>query len=80
MAGKDVVLADDNFKDFRTIGIVATYPNIVSYVHPSLVNDKGSLLDFKNLLQIFERKRFLNGYLFGDNFMLMAQTKPWHMW
>lgn len=72
MAKKGVVLTDENFKYFQTIGIIATFPNIVSYLHSSLVNDKEGLLDFKNLCQSFERKRFINGYLFGDNFMLMA--------
>ncbi|HEX7358791.1 MAG TPA: hypothetical protein VF270_13845, partial [Ignavibacteriaceae bacterium] len=72
MAQKGVMLTDENFKYFQTIGIVATFPNIVSYLHPGLVNDKEGLLNFKNLCQYFERKRFLNGYLFGDNFMLMA--------
>jgi len=72
MAYKGVKLTDENFKYFQTIGIVATYPNIISYLHQSLVTDKEGLLDFKNLKQSFERKGFLNGYLYGENFMLMA--------
>ena len=40
MAQKGVVLTDENFKYFQTIGIVATYPNIISYLHPILVTDK----------------------------------------
>lgn len=72
MAQKGVTLTDENFKYLQTIGIVATYPNIISYLHPSLVNDKEGLLNFKSLCQSFVRKRFLNGYLYGDNFMLMA--------
>lgn len=72
MAQKGIVLTDENFKYFQTIGIVAVFPNIVSYLHPSLVSDKEGLLDFKILCQTFERKRFQNGYLFGGNFMLMA--------
>jgi hypothetical protein len=38
----------------------------------SLVNDKEGLLDFKSLYLIFGKKRFFDGYLWGDNFMLMA--------
>jgi len=68
MAEKGVALTDENFKYYQTIGIVATFPNIVTYLHPSLISDKEGLLDFKNLCQSFERKRFLNGYLFSDNF------------
>ena len=48
MAHKGVKLTDENFKYFQTIGIVATYPNIISYLHASLVADKEGLLDFKN--------------------------------
>lgn len=72
MAHKGVKLTDENFKYFQTIGIVANYPNIISYLNPSLVTDKEGLLDFKKLQQSFERKHFLNGYLYGENFMLMA--------
>ena len=72
MAHKGVKLTDENFKYFQTIGIVAAYPNIISYLHPSLVTDKEGLWDFKKLKRPFERKRFLSGYLYGENFMLMA--------
>lgn len=72
MAQRGVSLTDENFKYFQTIGIIATYPNIVSYLHPSLLKDKEGLMDFKNLCKSFERKRFLDGYLYSDNFMLMA--------
>lgn len=72
MAQKGVLLVDENFKYFQTIGIVAIYPDIVSYLHPNLVRDKECLFDFRSLCKSFERKRFLNGFLYGDNFMLMA--------
>jgi len=72
MSQKGVLLTDENFKYFQTIGIVATYPNIVSHLHPSLVCDKEGLMDFKSLCQTFEKKGFLNGYLIGGNFMLLA--------
>ena len=74
MKGKGVVLTDSHFKFIRTTGVLACYPNIVCHLHPTLVNDKEGLMNFKNLCQSFERKRFLNGYLQGENFMLMANS------
>lgn len=74
MSQKGISLTDENFKYYQTIGIVAVYPNIISYLYPNLVKDKEGLFDFKALCHFFERKRFLNGYLYGDNFMLMAHS------
>lgn len=74
MFQKNIVLTDKNFKYFQTTGVVATYPNIISLLHPSLATDKEGLLNFKDLCQTFERKHFLNGYLGSDKFMLMAHS------
>lgn len=67
-----VLLTDENFKYIQTIGIVAAYPNIVGYLHSGLENDKEGLMNFKSLCQFFDRRRFQNGYLYNNNFMLMA--------
>jgi hypothetical protein len=74
LAKKGVILTNDNFNYQQTIGIVATYPEIIRYLHPSLVPDKEGLFVFDDLLQHFERRRFVNGYLYADNFMLMAHS------
>ncbi|MDF2381366.1 hypothetical protein JMG10_07820 [Nostoc ellipsosporum NOK] len=72
MKVQGIILTDKHFRFIRTTGILACYPNIVSYLHPTLVNDKEGLMNFKNLCQTFERKPFFNGYLQGDKFMLLA--------
>jgi len=72
MSDKGISLSDDNFKYCQTIGIVATYPNLITHLHDSLVNDKEGLLKFTDLCKSFERRPFLNGYLFADKYMLMA--------
>lgn len=72
MRSKGVVLTADNFKYQQTVGIIATYPNIITLLHPSLIADKEGLFVFDNLLKHFERRGFANGYLYADNFMLMA--------
>jgi hypothetical protein len=65
-------LTDTNFKYCQTIGIIATHPNILNYLHPNLISDKEGLLNFNILCQTFERRDFAEGYLYGENFMLMA--------
>lgn len=72
IAKKGIQLFDENFKFFRTIGIVAIYPNIVSYLHPNLICDKEGLFDFNILCCTFSKNEYGNGYLNGENFMLMA--------
>jgi hypothetical protein len=71
-ANKGVVLTDDNFKYLQTIGIVACYPNIVTKICPDIVKDKEGLLNFNTLTAKFERRPHITGYLYADNFMLMA--------
>lgn len=68
----NVVLEDSNFRFYRTSGVLATYPNITSFLHPNLINDKEGLLSFRNLCNSFERKPWMNGYLYASNFMLIA--------
>ncbi|MGQ7854462.1 hypothetical protein ACUN24_09455 [Pedobacter sp. WC2501] len=69
---KGVQLTTDNFKLFRTIGIVVCCPNIVGLIYPNLEKDKEGLLDFNTLLASFERRRFANGNLYGKSSVLLA--------
>ena len=71
-AQKGVILKSQNFKYLRAIGVVAVYPNLLSYLEPTVVNDKEGLLDFKSLCATFEQKRFIPGYLSAPNFSVMA--------
>lgn len=68
----NVILEDSNFKFYRTSGIIATYPNIISLLHADLISDKEGLLDFQKLCNTFDRKPWVTGYLYAKNFMLMA--------
>lgn len=65
-------LIEENFKYIRTIGVVAVYPNLLSYLNPAIINDKEGLLDYKALCESFERKRFIPGYLSAENYKVMA--------
>lgn len=69
---KGVILKDDNFKYYHTSGIIATYPNIAALINEGIVVDKEGLLDFDVLCKLFPRKRFMNGFLYSENHMLMA--------
>jgi hypothetical protein len=75
LSKKGISLSDENFKFYRTTGIVAVYPNLINYLHDCLVTDKEGLLAFKELCHSFEKKPFINGYLFSDKFMLMAHQE-----
>jgi hypothetical protein len=70
----NICVEDVNFQFYRTIGITANYPNLINPLHPSLIEDKEGLFDFRSINTFFEIKPFLNGYLFASNFMLMANS------
>lgn len=67
-----VSLGDSNFKYYQKIGIVAIYPNIVNYLDDRIKKDKEGLISFELLSQFFEKKLFATGYLYDQDFMLMA--------
>jgi hypothetical protein len=69
---KGVNLADENFRYIQTIGTVASFPNIVSALSSGITKDKEGLVDFKMLNERFEKRPFVNGFLYSEKFMLMA--------
>ena len=69
---KGIILKNENFKYLQTIGIVACYPDIVGQLCTDFSKDKEGLLDFNFLSSRFEKRSRMNGYLYADNFMLMA--------
>lgn len=71
-ATKGFILSDDNFKYIQTIGIVACYPNLVGRLCTDFYKDKEGLVDFNFLIKHFERRPFAKGFLYSDNFVLMA--------
>ena len=72
--GKLDIYSDTIFQFHRTIGIIANCSNLINSLHPSLIQDKEGLFNFKHLNTFFEIEPFLNGYLFSDNFILMANS------
>ena len=69
---KGVHLNERDFKYVQTIGIVAYKPNIVEKLCPELIRDKEGLIDFNFAIEHYEKKRFIEGYLYADNFILMV--------
>ncbi len=68
---KNITLQKSNFRYIKTIGIIAIYPNIIVHLLSS-GKDKEGLFDFDLLSKQFEKRRFANGYLYSDKFILMA--------
>lgn len=65
-------LSSENIKYIQTIGIVACYPNIVSYMCPHINFDKEGLTEFDNLLQHFEKRPPKEGNLYSDDVAIMV--------
>ncbi|WPU96223.1 hypothetical protein SNE25_11910 [Mucilaginibacter sabulilitoris] len=72
LAQNGISLTDDNFKYYQTSGIIANYPGIISVLNDTLVKDKEGLLRYDVLINEFQRKPFAAGYLYADEFALMA--------
>jgi hypothetical protein len=68
----DIRLQNDNFKYYPKSGVIATYPNLITYLHQDLIKDKEGLVNLDYLTKIFEKKIFADGYLYGKSFALMA--------
>ncbi len=69
---KGIILTKNNFKHIPTIGIVASYPNLIKFLCPEISEDKEGLFDFSILSNKLKKKPMINGFLFAKNFMLMA--------
>jgi hypothetical protein len=69
---KGLDLTSKDFKYIQTIGIVACYPNILETLCPNLIRDKEGLIDFNLATEKYIKKRFIEGYLYADNFILMV--------
>lgn len=67
-----ITLTSEHFSYVDTIGIVATYPDIVTSLCDDLRPDKDGLLDFGLLTTHYDRRFPCSGFLYADNFMLMA--------
>ncbi len=69
---RGVRLMDENFSYIPTIGIVASYPNIVEYLCRDVKRDKEGLYNFSQLCGNYKRKVIAEGLLYSDDFVLMV--------
>lgn len=69
---KGIILSDNNFKYYTTSGIIATFPEIISVFNNALIKDKEGLVRFDNLIHNFKRKSYAAGYLYSNEFAIMA--------
>ncbi|WP_324719911.1 hypothetical protein [Salinimicrobium sp. HB62] len=65
-------LTGENFNYIQTIGIVATYPDLLFHLKPELEKVDEDLIECKSLEQHFEKKVFNSGMLYSDKFIAMA--------
>ena len=56
-----VTLDDSHFQYITTIGIVASFPRLVTYLHPSLQPDKEGIFNFAELKKYASGKVQLSG-------------------
>ncbi|WP_412468752.1 hypothetical protein [Pedobacter sp. KLB.chiD] len=71
-ANKKIKLTQNNFDYIQTIGIVASYPNIVSLLNDKICLDKEELIEVDILEKEFNTKCFAAGYYYADKYMVMA--------
>ena len=69
---KNIPLSKKDIQYIQTIGIVASYPNIVLLLNENIKLDKEELVSFDILDKEYKRKAFASGFLFSDSYMVMA--------
>ena len=69
---KDIKLSNDNFQYIQTIGIVASYPNLVYLLNAKIKRDKEELVAYEILNKEYSIQPFASGYFFSEKYMAMA--------
>lgn len=69
---RNIPLSRKNIQYIETIGIVATYPDLVKLLNGNITIDKEELVSFNILEKEFHRKPFISGFLYSDKYMVMA--------
>lgn len=69
---KGIHLTDDNFRYIQTIGIVATYPNILGLLNSEVQKDKEELVKCELLDKMYKKEVFVSGFLYHQDYMVMA--------
>jgi len=71
-AKKGLQLSDKNFSYIKTIGVVANYPNILTYLNSNIIKDKEKLVNCDLLNKNYTKKGFASGYYYDGDYMIMA--------
>lgn len=71
-ASKGLPLTDDNFSYLRTIGIVASAPDMLKHLIGGIARERDGVISFDLLSSTFQVNVHQPGYFRADNFMLMA--------
>jgi hypothetical protein len=71
-AEKQIVLTIDNFDYVRTIGLVAKFPNLVTFLNPKIIVDKEELVSMSILDKEFSKEPFASGFYYSEKYMVMA--------
>lgn len=69
---KDIILTTDNFDYIETIGIIATYPNLLNKLNTELIKNDEELICCKLLKKHYTKRPMDNGLLFHKNYGAMA--------
>lgn len=69
---KGILLTTDNFEYIRTIGVIATAPNLLHLLNPKIQLDKEELVQVPLLEQEYKRKPFDSGYYMAENYIAMV--------
>ncbi len=67
-----LILSDEDFRYIERIGIVACAPNILSVLNSKIRKNKEGLVPFGTLNQHLTRKERSSGFLYSDNYTVMA--------
>lgn len=69
---KGIELKDENFRYIQTIGIVASSPNLLTYLNQEVKKDKEELVSCQLLDKYYKKNKFASGFLYSDDYMVMA--------
>jgi hypothetical protein len=71
---KKIILTLDNFDYIETIGIVATYPDLLNKLNTLLEKNDEELICCKILKKHYTQKSMYSGFLFENNYAAMAHS------
>ncbi len=63
---KNIILSDNNISYIPTIGLIATYPNLVKLLNDNIRINKEQLVSFEFLNKEYKTNRIASGFLFAE--------------